>query len=68
MRDFLAANSVEFDDRNIRHSPEAREELQALTGDLVVPHLLYGEHSVVGFDPDALSQVVATYHAAERTS
>ena len=68
MRDYLQANSVEFDDRNIRQSPEAGDELMGLTGNLVVPLLVYKDHTVVGFDPDALSKVVAALHAANRPS
>jgi len=68
VRDYLEANSVEFDDRNIRHSQEARDELMSLTGDLVVPLVVYGNQRVVGFDPDALSQIVAAYLAAKQPS
>ena len=63
MRDYLEAHSVEFDDRNIRQSTEARDELRALTGDLMVPFLIYGGRRVVGFDPEALDEIVRTYHA-----
>jgi hypothetical protein len=60
----LQAQSVEFDDRNIRHDPSARDELMALTGNLVVPLVIYGEHRVVGFEPDGLSGIARAYHAA----
>ncbi len=59
MRDYLRANAVEFDDRNIRHSDEAREELRMLRGDLVVPVLVYGDRQVVGFDTDSLDEIIA---------
>lgn len=58
MRDYLAAHSVEFDDRNIRQSAQARAELLELTGELVVPYLIYGSRRVVGFDPGALDEIV----------
>ena len=61
MRDYLHAHSVEFDDRNIRQSEAAREELRARSQDLIVPLLLFGDHQVVGFDPDALDAVIADY-------
>ena len=64
MRDYLQAASVEFDDRNIRQSDEARQELLALTGDLLVPFLMYGDHQVTGFDPDGLEQVARAYRSA----
>ena len=59
MRDYLHAHVVEFDDRNIRHSDAAREELRMLRGDLAVPVLVFGEHQVVGFDPESLDEVIA---------
>lgn len=65
MRDYLHAHSVEFDDRNIRQSEAARAELLALTGDLVVPLLLFGDRRIVGFDPEALDDVVSAYRDQE---
>ena len=65
MREYLQAHDVEFDDRNIRHSEEARRELQALNQDLVVPLLVYGDQRVVGFDPGQLDRVVAAYFSVE---
>ena len=64
MRDYLEANSVEFDDRNIRQSEEARRELLALTGDLMVPHLIYGNRAVTGFDPEGIDAITDAYRAA----
>jgi glutaredoxin len=63
VRDYLRAHAVEFDDRNIRHSTEAREELLALTDDLVVPTLLFAGRRIIGFDPEALDDVIAAYHS-----
>ena len=62
MRDYLHEHSVEFDDRNIRQSEEARDELLALTGDLIVPSVVFGDRHVVGFDPDGLSEVAEAFH------
>ncbi len=64
MRDYLEANSVEFDDRNIRQSEEARQELLALTGDLIVPYLIYEDRTVTGFDLEGLDTVTEAYRAA----
>lgn len=61
MREYLQAHSVEFDDRNIRQSETARDELRARSQDLIVPLLLYRDYEVVGFDPDALDEVIAEY-------
>ena len=60
----MEANSVEFDDRNIRQSDKARQELLALTGDLVVPYLIYEDRTVTGFDPEGLDAVTEAYRAA----
>lgn len=63
MRDYLHAESVEFDDRNIRQSEEAREELLSLTGNLMVPYLTYQGQTVTGFDPDGLDRIVHAYRS-----
>ena len=64
MREFLSGHDVPFVDRNIRKSAEAREELQRRTGQLVVPQLYWGDRHIVGFDPDALAELVAAYRAS----
>ena len=64
MREFLSGNDVPFEDRNIRKSDDARAELRARTGALVVPQLFWGGRHVVGFDPDALAELVAAYRAS----
>ena len=61
MREYLREHSVEFDDRNIRYSAEAKEELLSLTGELVVPLLAFGDQRIAGFDPEALDQFVTAY-------
>jgi hypothetical protein len=64
VREFLSAQDVRFEDRNIRASEAYRTELLERTGELVVPRLVYGDRVVVGFDPEALAEVVADYRAA----
>ncbi len=61
MREFLSDHGIPFEDRNIRRSEEARAELAARTGALVVPQLFWGDRHVVGFDPDALAELVAAH-------
>jgi glutaredoxin len=63
VREFLSGHDVPFEDRNIRRSDEARAELAARTGELVVPQLFWGDRHIVGFDPDALAGLVAAYRA-----
>ena len=63
MREFLSGHDVPFEDKNIRASGEAREELSALTSQLVVPQLFWGDRHIVGFDPEALNELVRDYRA-----
>ena len=58
MRDFLRSHSIEFDERNIRQSPDSRAELLALTGELVVPVFVSSGRFVVGFEPDQLAEAI----------
>ena len=64
MREFLSDANVEYEDRNIRKSPEARAELEARTGELVVPQLFWRDRHIVGFDPEALTELVSEYRGA----
>ena len=64
MREFLSVNNVPFEDRNIRRQPAARAELEALTGALIVPQLFWGNRRIVGYDPEALDDLVAAYSHA----
>lgn len=61
MREFLSDHEIPFADRNIRKSEEARAELAARTEKLVVPQLFWGDRHVVGFDPEALGELVQAY-------
>jgi glutaredoxin len=64
VREFLSDANVEFDDRNIRKSEDARAELESRTGQLVVPQLFWRDRHIVGFDPEALAELVAEYRGA----
>ena len=63
MREFLSAHDIPFVDRNIRRSEEARAELASRTQQLVVPQLFWEDRHVVGFDPEALTELVRDYRA-----
>ena len=63
MREFLSDANVPIDDRNIRKQEAAREELESRTGELVVPQLFWRDRHIVGFDPDALAELVAEYES-----
>ena len=64
MREFLSDNDIPFDDRNIRGSEEARDELATRTGKLVVPQLFWRDRHILGFDPVALDELAAAYNAS----
>ena len=64
MREFLSDNEIPFEDRNIRGSEDARDELAARTGKLVVPQLFWRDHHILGFDPGALDELAAAYRAS----
>jgi glutaredoxin len=64
VREFLSDNEIPFDDRNIRASWDARDELAARTGKLVVPQLFWRDHHVLGFDPTALHELATAYRAS----
>jgi glutaredoxin len=61
VREFLSGHDLPFDDRNIRGSSAAREELEARTSRLVVPQLFWRDRHIVGFDPEALTELVTAY-------
>jgi len=65
VREFLSGNDVPFEDRNIRQSGDARAELSALTGQLVVPQVFWGDRHIVGFDPQALTELVQAFRGSE---
>lgn len=64
MREFLSAHEIPFEDRNIRQSEEARADLAGRTDQLVVPQLFWGDRHVVGFDPEALTELVQAYRSS----
>lgn len=61
MREFLSDHEIPFEDRNIRHSEVARDELAARTAKLVVPQLFWRDRHIVGFDPAALEELAQAY-------
>jgi glutaredoxin len=61
VREFLSDHEIPFDDRNIRRSEAARDELATRTGKLVVPQLFWHDRHIVGFDPAALEELAEAY-------
>jgi glutaredoxin len=63
VREFLSDHEIPFEDRNIRRSEEARDELATRTGRLVVPQLFWRDHHILGFEPEALDSFATAYKA-----
>jgi len=61
VREFLSDHQIPFDDRNIRQSEAARDDLAERGTDLIVPQLFWGEHHIVGFDPEALEELATAF-------
>ena len=61
MREFLSDHEISFDDRNIRQSEAARDDLAAHGTELIVPQLFWRDHHIVGFDPSALEELAHAY-------
>jgi glutaredoxin len=64
VREFLSGHEIPFVDRNIRQSAAAREELHERGEGLVVPQVFWSDTHIVGFDPEALDELVRSYRAA----
>jgi glutaredoxin len=58
VREFLSQNSVEFEDRNIAKEPRWRKDLQALTGEIVVPVLVVNGKQVTGLDDVRMAEAL----------
>jgi glutaredoxin len=62
VREFLSQNSVEFEDRNIAKEPHWREDLKALTGEIVVPVLVVNGRQVTGLDELRMAEALGLEH------
>ena len=63
MREFLSDRNIPFVERNIRQDPQAKEDLQRLTGELVVPAFEVDGEWFFGYDPERLETLTARYRA-----
>ena len=61
MREFLSDHQIPFEDRNIRQSEDARDELAARTTELIVPQLFWRDRHIIGYDPAALEELAQAY-------
>ena len=64
MREFLSDAEIPYEDRNIRSSEAARDELAGRTSKLVVPQLFWRDRHIIGYDPAALEELVAAYRSS----
>jgi hypothetical protein len=56
--EYLSRKGVSFEEIDIRTTPGAIRELQAL-GVMATPALIAGDRVVVGFDPEMIDQAIA---------
>ncbi len=52
-KDFLTANNIEFEEKNIQTDAAARKELMSM-GHMGVPVILIDDEEIVGFDKDRI--------------
>jgi glutaredoxin len=64
VREFLSDAEIPYEDRNIRSSEAARDELAGRTSKLVVPQLFWRDRHIVGYDPAALDELVVAYRSS----
>jgi glutaredoxin len=61
VREFLSERNIPFVERNIRQDPQAKEDLERLTGKLVVPAFEVDGEWSFGYDPERLETLTARY-------
>lgn len=57
VKQYLAEKKVQYTEKNISRSPEARRELISM-GFMGVPVIMVGDETVVGFDKPRLDQLL----------
>ena len=65
MREFLSGAHIPFAERDIRSSENARQELLARSGELIVPRLFWGTFDILGFNSDDLENLVSEYRLSQ---
>lgn len=57
-KDFLKANNIEFEDKDVSSDEAARNEMQEKSGQLGVPVLDIDGTIIVGFDQEAIKKAL----------
>lgn len=61
VKNYLKARGIEYEERDIELSDEAREECEKISGDLAVPvTTVDGKNYVVGFDKKKIDELLAS--------
>jgi glutaredoxin len=58
VKEFLSAHGVAFTALDVAQDPEARADLQAVTGRQATPVIMIGEEIVIGFDRGRLQRLL----------
>ncbi len=56
--DYLKSKKVDFLEVNVQDDLEGREEMIALTGDMSIPVVRFGENFVTGFKKDEIDSYI----------
>lgn len=57
-KEFLAAHSIQYEERNVARDPQALRELIQTHGSQITPTILVGEKRLVGFDRKELTRAL----------
>lgn len=58
MREFLSQCGVPYEDRDVASDAAARVDLVARIGEVLVPTLVRGDQTIVGYDPAAMEALL----------
>ena len=59
VREFLDMNGISFDEKNVRERIEIQEELNRISGGLVIPTTVIGTEIIVGYQRSKFKEVLA---------
>ncbi len=57
-KEFLKANNIKFEDKNVAEDEAARNEMQEKSGQLGVPVLDIDGNIIIGFDQEAIKKAL----------
>jgi len=58
VRSYLSERGIEFEDRDIRTSPQFVQDLVGKYNSRATPTVVIGEQVIIGFDPERIEQAL----------